>query len=167
MEVQVSITARLIQWLFAICDKCSPACAVFPPQLQFMSWLFPLLLIRGLKHQKITLYSLKRVGFSAVVEFSWHALILHMRGVGMKPWEHRGEKESISWPLSQCVSNVTQTHMGTCALLFFFHFFIICLFCRYPSAPAHPFEGCLDLGNRDPRQCGVSGARLPSRGPGE
>lgn len=122
MEVQVSITARLIRWLFAICDKCSPACAVFPPQLQFMSWLFPLLLIRGLKHQKITLFSLKRVGFSAVIEFSWHAVVLHTGGAGMKPWEHCGEKESISWPLSQCINKLSQCHTDThghlCSFLF-------------------------------------------------
>lgn len=37
----------------------------------------------------------------------------------MKRWELRGGEESSSWPLSQGISNVTQTHLGSFPFLLF------------------------------------------------
>lgn len=89
-----SITARLIKWLVAICDKRAVLLVLSSlPLLQCMLWVFPLLLIWGLKHKKIIYFFFfeKGVGFS-YTEVSWHAVILHTSAAWMKCWEHSGGK---------------------------------------------------------------------------
>lgn len=123
-------------------------------------------MICGLKHtKKFSLFFRKGWIFSCV-KIPWHCASVQP---GWNARNRVGKKRQLAFKIN--LSGIS--NRATWALVLFSSSFLLIsslfvwFFCRYPTAPTYPFKGGLDLGNRDPCQCGISGACLPSGGSGE